>query len=204
MKTRRLLLLLGLVCLSLPRAAMATASLSVSVLAPAEAPTGYVRFCASDPAPCRETPASHPGDLSPADWLTIAAINSGVNHSIRPATDLSLFGESEHWAIARKAGDCEDYVLLKQARLESLGFGSARLLITVVADEHGEGHAVLTVTDGAQTRILDNRRDDMLTPAETGYRFLKRQSAENPLHWERLTPTSPEMPRVLTAMEAGG
>ena len=45
----------------------------------------------------------------------------------------------------RRGGDCEDYVLLKRKMLMQAGWPRQALLITVVRDEQGDGHAVLTV-----------------------------------------------------------
>jgi predicted transglutaminase-like cysteine proteinase len=74
-------------------------------------------------------------------------------------------------------------VLLKKRYLEGLGFPAETLLITVVLDEHGDGHAVLMVhTDGGDF-VLDNRRNTVLRWSETGYTYLKRQSRKNPRIW---------------------
>ena len=96
----------------------------------------------------------------------------------------------EYWTLPADAVDCEDYVLLKKHRLEALGFGPDTLLITVVLDERGDGHAVLMVRTQAGDFVLDNRRDEIKRWGETRYQFLKRQSAENPRKWLALTPRS--------------
>ena len=93
----------------------------------------------------------------------------------------------EHWGYPAGAGDCEDYVLLKKRYLEGLGFPAESLLITVVLDEDGNGHAVLTARTDAGDFILDNRRDAIHRWSETRYQFLKRQSQNNPQIWMALT-----------------
>src|SRR5262249_19711004 len=57
------------------------------------------------------------------------------------------------------------------------------LLITVVRDEQGDGHAVLTVKTDKGEFILDNQNEDVLLWSETGYRFVKRQSQDDPNVW---------------------
>jgi predicted transglutaminase-like cysteine proteinase len=85
------------------------------------------------------------------------------------------------------AGDCEDFVLLKKRYLEGLGFPAESLLITVVLDERGDGHAVLTVATDKGDFILDNRRTDVMRWSQASYHFLKRQSQEDPRLWVALS-----------------
>ncbi len=44
----------------------------------------------------------------------IAGVNLAVNESIRPMSDIDLFGKAEVWTYPDQAGDCEDYVLQKR------------------------------------------------------------------------------------------
>ena len=60
------------------------------------------------------------------------------------------------------------------------------LLITVVRDKRGDGHAVLTVKTDKGELILDNQNQDILLWSETGYRFMKRQSQSDPNVWVAL------------------
>ena len=66
-------------------------------------------------------------------------------------------------------GDCEDYVLLKQRWLVSAGLPRESLLVTVVTDLGGAGHAVLTVHTDRGDYILDNMNDDVKLWRETPY-----------------------------------
>ena len=66
----------------------------------------------------------------------------------------------------------------------SAGVPRQALLITVVRDNRGEGHAVLTVATDKGDLVLDNKRTQILPWTETGYAFLKRQSREHPNRWE--------------------
>jgi predicted transglutaminase-like cysteine proteinase len=154
-------------------------------------PVGFVRFCATNPDDCKTRNAAHERiPMSPERWNQLYVINSYVNGRIAPISDQDLYGEAEHWAYPTDAGDCEDYVLLKKRQLEGLGFSAEALLITVVLDEKGDGHAILTVTTDAGDYVLDNRFDKVSRWNETQYKFLKRQSRANPLQWVALVKQS--------------
>ena len=68
-----------------------------------------------------------------------------------------------------------------------MDFRPKSLLITVALDERGDGHAVLTVATDKGDFILDNRRGEVLRWSKTSYRFLKRQSQEDPRLWVALS-----------------
>jgi predicted transglutaminase-like cysteine proteinase len=154
-------------------------------------PVGYVRFCARNPADCKSV-HSYDGHLAvtPELWEKLYNVNTRINAAIKPQSDQELYGVPEFWAYPAAAGDCEDYVLQKQKELASAGIPSGNLLITVVRDEKGEGHAVLTIATGDGDYVLDNRRNDIRAWNETGYKFLKRQSAQDPKAWVALTATA--------------
>jgi predicted transglutaminase-like cysteine proteinase len=63
------------------------------------------------------------------------------------------------------------------------GWPRQALLITVVRDKRGDGHAVLTVKTDKGELILDNQHEDVLLWSDTGYRFVKRQSQSDPNVW---------------------
>ncbi len=153
-------------------------------------PVGFVKFCAANPLECRSVGRNTKRmTMTPAEWTTLYLVNTVVNTTVKPVSDLELYGEVEHWAYPTTAGDCEDYLLLKKRELEKAGFHAGALLITVVLDEKGEGHAVLTVATDAGDYVLDNRRNDILLWKDTGYTFLKRQSPHDPRRWMALTGT---------------
>jgi predicted transglutaminase-like cysteine proteinase len=60
-----------------------------------------------------------------------------------------------------------------------------------VANEKGEGHAVLTVRTNRGEYVLDNLNKDVLPWSKTGYRFVKRQSQRNPNVWVSLGNDAP-------------
>jgi len=147
-------------------------------------PVGFVKFCAANPGDCKtQSKTQQLVSMSQERWDQLFQTNTYVNDRIAPISDQELYGETEHWAYPTDAGDCEDYVLLKKRYLQKLGFSPEALLITVVLDEKGEGHAVLTITTDAGDYVLDNRVDDILRWNNSPYKFLKRQSHANPLQW---------------------
>jgi predicted transglutaminase-like cysteine proteinase len=151
-------------------------------------PVGYVNFCARNGGVCKpQNGRSAPLAMSPERWNLIYQVNTYVNGKVAPVSDADLYGEAEYWAYPQDAGDCEDYVLLKQRYLEGLGFARSALLITVVLDEKNEGHAVLTVATDEGDFVLDNRRNEIRRWSDVEYSFLKRQSARDPRQWVALT-----------------
>src|SRR5207244_9888896 len=123
------------------------------------------------------TPTPRDVTLTGRAWKELVRINKWVNEKIRPMTDLDHYGVVEKWAYPDDGyGDCEDYVLLKRRMLMQAGWPREVLLITVVRDRKGEGHAVLTVKTDRGEFVLDNQNEAVLLWAETGYRFVKRQS----------------------------
>ena len=56
------------------------------------------------------------------------------------------------------------------------GWPESALLITVVLDEQGDGHAVLTVRTAQGDFVLDNKHSRVLLWRDVPYTFIKRQS----------------------------
>ncbi|MCA0405398.1 MAG: transglutaminase-like cysteine peptidase [Proteobacteria bacterium] len=167
--------------------AQQTGSVS-NVGAPTTAPLGFTQFCRDYPQDCvNRTYGQTSIALTESNWRQIVKINADVNNAITPATDMEHWGVPERWDYAEDGkGDCEDYVLEKRRRLMKAGFPIQTLLITVVRDHKGEGHAVLTVKTDRGDFVLDNQVGKILAWQDTGYRFIKRQSDENPMNWVSL------------------
>jgi len=152
------------------------------------APIGWIEFCAENAGECRSG-ASQPRDIvmSQAAWRDLLKVNRWVNESVKPMTDMDHWGVIEKWSLPTDGyGDCEDYVLLKRKMLIDAGWPREALLITVVRDRKGEGHAVLTVKTDKGEYILDNQNENVVAWTETGYRFVKRQSQSDPNVWVAL------------------
>jgi len=163
-------------------------ALFIAVGAATRAPIGWVEFC-SEYAPECETRPLDARDvvLTTKAWQDLLRINKWVNHSIKPITDLEHWGVVERWNYPDDGyGDCEDYVLLKRRMLMQAGWPRQALLITVVRDKRGDGHAVLTVKTDHGEFILDNQNEEVLLWSDTGYRYVKRQSQSDPNVWVAL------------------
>jgi len=163
-------------------------ALFVSVGDTARAPIGWVEFCAEQKSECAGKAAA-PRDvvLTPKAWTDLIQVNNWVNDKIKPVTDLEHWGVVERWNYPDDGyGDCEDYVLLKRRMLIKAGWPREALLVTVVRDKKGEGHAVLTVKTDKGDFILDNQAEDVLLWSDTGYRFVKRQSQSDQNVWVAL------------------
>jgi len=163
-------------------------ALFVSTGENARPPIGWVEFCNEHPSDCRGG-SSAPRDvvLSGKAWKDLMRVNRYVNETIKPMTDLDHYGMVEKWAYPNDGyGDCEDYVLLKRRMLVEGGWPREALLITVVREKNGDGHAVLTVKTDKGEFILDNQNPEILLWSETSYRYVKRQSQTDPNIWVSL------------------
>lgn len=167
-----------------PAAGAAPATMSVA--GPTNQPIGHYEFCKQNADECTAMEADRPLVLTEKSWKQILEINYRVNSSVEPMTDDEIYGVEERWSYPGSAGDCEDYVLLKRKLLMEVGFSASDLLITVVLQPNGEGHAVLTVRTDRGDLVLDNMRDKVLLWSETEYRFLKRQSERHAGRWVKL------------------
>ncbi len=147
-------------------------------------PIGHYEFCKANPVECAiRTADDGPEHMTGALWKEIAAINSSVNHAVKPMNDFDIYGKDEVWAYPAGMGDCEDYVLEKRRELQGKGLSLANLLITVVRKPDGEGHAVLTLRTDKGEFVLDNLTDKVRQWDETGYRYLKRQASDHTGRW---------------------
>ena len=166
---------------------------------PARAPIGWVEFCIENKPECATRPSA-PRDvvLTPKAWSDMVKVNAWVNDSIKPVTDLEHWGVVERWNYPDDGkGDCEEYVLLKRKMLMQAGWPREALLITVVRDKKGDGHAVLTVKTNRGEFVLDNQESQVLAWNKTGYRFVKRQSQSDPNTWVALG--EPRAPATVSA-----
>jgi hypothetical protein len=97
-------------------------------------------------------------------------------------------------------GDCKIYALQKRKLLIEKGFPRQALLMTIVRDHDNQGHAVLTAKTNRGDFVLDNLTDDIIPWAATGYRFVKRQSQEDPNIWVAIE--YPNAPRQISSRSA--
>lgn len=141
----------------------------------------WVTFCEGYAAECAvdRTEATRIS-LTPAIWNTIVSVNRRINKAVQPMTDMDHLHVADRWDLAEDGiGDCEDYQLLKRHILAEAGLPRRAMRMTVVIDEKGEGHAVLTLITDRGDLILDNKTDAILPWHRTGYVFIKRESQDN-------------------------
>jgi predicted transglutaminase-like cysteine proteinase len=163
-----------------PRATYAVLGAQTSV------PYGWLDFCTREPQECNQSalPALDL-NLTSATWQILNETNRRVNEAITPLSNLAHWGTIlDHWDYPKDGkGDCKIYALEKRRELIAAGLPRQALLMTIVRDLNGEGHTILTVKTNRGEFVLDNLSDDIRAWEATGYRFLKRQSQENPNTW---------------------
>lgn len=152
-------------------------------------PIGFVDLCKRQPENCQAERKHFRFYATDEKWKLVRSVNSMVNAAIAPIEDEDLYGVPEYWTLPTDAGDCEDIMLLKKKMLTAQGIPDESLRITVVLDENGKGHAVLTLVTTSGDYVLDNRRNDVRLWSSTGYTFLKRQTAHSPQKWVALEPS---------------
>ncbi len=161
-------------------------------------PYGYVRFCETFRRECARGTFEEARFSADADRLgELDRINRHVNRTIEPATDMEIYGETEVWTLPTTRGDCEDYALLKRHLLRAQGWPVSALLMTVVRDEKGEGHAVLMVRTAQGDFVLDNKTDEIKVWHKVGYTYVMRQSYIDPNVWVSLDPKDAQSPQLL-------
>ena len=146
-------------------------------------PIGYLSFCRNFPSECTRSGETGSVALTEDLWTELVAVNRVINKKIEPVTDLEFYNTEEYWTLPSNSGDCEDYVLLKRQALIRQGWPSGALLVTVVFDEIGDGHAVLIARTDRGDFVLDNKVDALRLWSQTPYRYVKRQSVSDPDRW---------------------
>ena len=150
-------------------------------------PIGHVEYCRENPSDCNESQKDPEIVILDIEgWRFLNEVNVYVNKEIKPKTDIENYQQKEKWVLPTIYGDCEDYVLLKRQMLHNAGFPLSSLLITVVRDQNGGGHAVLTVKTDRGDLILDNQADQVVTWDQTPYRYVKRQSENFSSLWRQI------------------
>jgi predicted transglutaminase-like cysteine proteinase len=182
----------GIIALAMfasPRAGSADERLLFAAVGEAtRAPIGWVEFCVEYDPECKTKPSMARDVVLSADaWKDLQRINLWVNSHVKPMTDMDHWGVVERWNYPDDGyGDCEDFALQKRKMLMQAGWPREALLMTVVRDKNGDGHAILTVKTDKGEFILDNQTDEILLWTDTGYRFVKRQSQSDPNVWVSL------------------
>jgi predicted transglutaminase-like cysteine proteinase len=161
--------------------------LTAPVVGPTTRPVGHVQFCRQLPEECtRNGVVVDRVELTDELLAQLRSVNDVVNNTVRPVTDALLYGTTELWTYPSDAGDCEDYVLEKRRALIKNGWSASALLIAVVRQRSGDGHAVLMVRTDQGDLVLDNLDEDIHLWMETPYTYIKRQSPADAAEWESL------------------
>ncbi len=169
-------------------AAAAAGESAMRTGAPTTQPVGHYEFCQTQPQECgQKSPKRAPVELTRRLWSAMIGINDGVNAAVAPRTDMEMWGREEVWSYPAGQGDCEDYALEKRRRLMAFGVPAGDLLMTVVRQPNGDGHAVLTVRTSLGDFVLDNLETHIAAWEDTPYTFIKRQSESNSGVWVKIT-----------------
>jgi len=153
-------------------------------------PIGAFEFCRNNISQCKRPTRASKVKLTRDVWSRLVNVNVTVNTNVMPMTDLDNFGVEERWTLPDRVGDCEDYVLEKKQRLSKAGLPVGALRVTVVYDENGGGHAVLTVVTDRGDFVLDNNNNLVKRWQDAELTYLKRQAPGNLMKWESLKSNS--------------
>ena len=191
--------LMALAIIAGPAFASQSVDLSNPAFAPVTGPTsipvGAAEFCKTHRSDCG--PAARVVDvetLTEAGWQQLVAVNDAINTSVVAITDLDLYRVTEYWTYPDGMGDCEDFALEKRRQLIAMGWNPSALLMTVVRQQNGEGHAVLMVRTDRGDLVLDNQDGRVLLWKDTPYQFIKRMSQTDARKWVGIDDT-----RIITA-----
>ncbi|MDD9912812.1 MAG: transglutaminase-like cysteine peptidase [Alphaproteobacteria bacterium] len=156
----------------------------------------HAEFCQRNPQECRLANGNGRMKLTKIRWRQLVSINKWVNKNIIYTPE-----KGDVWGYPKRVyyyhrgkfrfkykGDCEEYVILKRHKLIKKGWPASSLLITVVWDENGEGHAVLTARTAQGDYVLDNKSSKVKKWNKVPYKFRKMQSHRNPRQWVSLRP----------------
>ncbi|TPI14285.1 transglutaminase-like cysteine peptidase [Mesorhizobium sp. B4-1-1] len=102
----------------------------------------------------------------------LAFVNSSINRLIAYRKDSVVYGKLDYWAkpseiLEHRAGDCEDFAILKMAALLRAGIPSQSMSLVVLQDRRRKFfHAVLSVSTGSGAFILDSLGNAVLRDSE--------------------------------------
>ena len=92
----------------------------------------------------------------------LAFVNMSINRLIAYRTDSVVYGKLDYWAkpseiLDRRAGDCEDFAILKMTALLDAGIPAQSMSLVVLQDRKRKFfHAVLSVSTASGAFILDS------------------------------------------------
>lgn len=162
---------------------------------PVPPPGGFVLYCLNFPSECL---AGHQApqliDLEGDAAQTLERVQEEVDAAVRPRVNTD-----HHWGYPSNGyGDCNAYALEKKRELIAEGLPRSALLLTAAWTETNEGHLVLVARTDRGDLVLDNRVATVLAWPRLPYRWIARQSEENPAMWVAI-----ETPGVPVAQAPG-
>ena len=102
----------------------------------------------------------------------LSFVNSSINRLIAYKKDSAIYGKLDYWAkpseiLDRRAGDCEDFAILKMTALLRAGIPAQAMSLVILQDRRrGFFHAVLSVSTGSGTFILDSLNNTVLRDSD--------------------------------------
>lgn len=132
------------------------------------------------PEPARRLSAIVEAGRSFTGRRRLGEVNRAINLAVAYTSDRRQYGRDNVWAsplatFASGKGDCKDYAIAKYLALLESGVPESDLRVVVVRQAKASEplHAVLTVREGGEWLVLDNRRMALLSTAEVrDYRAL--------------------------------
>ena len=120
----------------------------------------------------------------------VRSINLFANR-IRYRSDQEAWGRSDYWAtpleFLKRAGDCEDYAILKYTSLRELGIPAQDMRMVVVQDTIRRlAHAVLVVMVDGHVLVLDNLTNAVL-PQERTPQYVPYYSVNEEARWAHIS-----------------
>lgn len=147
-------------------------------------PGGFIGFCAKHLRECSPTSSPAVVELAAEQRQQLDAIQARVNAAIRYREDPEHVWDYPKYGV----GDCNKFALEKRRELIALGWPPAALLLTTAMTERNEAHLVLIARTSDGDLVLDNRTAQVVDWTRLPYRWLARQSAENPSLWVGIPP----------------
>lgn len=131
-------------------------------------PFGWSKFCVGVP-----------------DKADLALVNTEVNNRIIYDAGCVSADWRVIWPYSQnKHGACHDYAVTKRAELLARGWPASRLLLAEVKFDATADHLILIVTN-SDDLVLDNRGDDIVPWAKSGYVLVRMQSPDDPDRWQK-------------------
>jgi predicted transglutaminase-like cysteine proteinase len=159
-------------------------------------PAGWLNWCMGDIGRCRPVGSAAPVPATPELLALLADVQVEVNARLTPLAEPP---GQDLWRADARSGDCEDFALAKQVRLQAAGLPDGAVRLATARLPHGELHAVLTVETDRGTLVLDNLQLQVVPVNALDYAWLRVQGSGDGLRWQELgdgqAPSHPMVPR---------